>query len=78
MTPDGTGDYAVGGIHNGKSYYVRNDNAYKIWWNNIDTWIISADLDVLAPGYWGRISPDIVGIYINAGTYLGLATVAEI
>ncbi len=77
LTPDATGTYEDAGEHNGKRYYVRGDSAYYIWWHLAGSWIISTDLDVLAPGHWFRMDPSIEGLYEPDGTYLGDPTVTE-
>ncbi len=78
LTPDSTGDYWPRGIHNGKTYYSRGDNAWFIWWDNIDTWWISSTLGILTANKWLLTAPDVEGLYTAVPPAAGVATVAEI
>lgn len=78
LDPDATGDYLPGGTHNGKTYYVRDDGVYKIWWQIPVAWIISLDLDTVLPGFWTRVDPSIEGDYIPQAPWTGTPTVTEI
>lgn len=77
MTPDATGSYTTRGWYNGKGYSQRADDAYSIWWDGIDSWIISAVLGTQGADYWTRTDPNINGVYAVGGTAIGEATVAE-
>ena len=78
LTPDATGTYEDAGEHYGERYYQRTPNGYFLWWNGLDTWYISTELDIPGAAWWQRIDPNIEGIYAPGGTAVGDATVAEI
>jgi len=75
LKPDATGVFAFTGIHNGKTYFRRPDEAWFLWWDGVDTWNISSALGVQGDDYWTRTDPDVEGEYVTQGTAEGLATV---
>ncbi|GAH27480.1 unnamed protein product [marine sediment metagenome] len=62
---------------NGKGYARREDDLFHIWWDGIDSWIISAVLGTKGTEYWIRNDPNIVGVYAIGEGVTGEATVAE-
>lgn len=74
VTPNATGNYSISGTYNGQTAYVRNDNAYWIWydintnlWNlstakgTVDGWCISGGTMAVTDG--GGLSPNVTGTY---------------
>ena len=76
LSPDATCNYVLGGAFNGKAYYKRADNAYKIWWDGTTTWYISVVLGTPGTGHWKRINVAIAGAYTAVAPNTGEATVA--
>jgi hypothetical protein len=76
LSPDATCNYILGGAFNGKAYYKRADNAYKIWWDGTTTWYISVVLGTPGTGHWKRINAAIAGAYTAVEPNTGAATVA--
>lgn len=77
IVPDSTGDYDTVGTLNGKDYTKHAAGTFYIWWDGIDSWIISAALGVTGVDYHKRTDPNIVGVYELQGSATGEATVAE-
>ena len=75
ITPDSTGDYHVIQIYNGNVFYKRNDGAYYIWWDGVDSWIISTALGVTGAIYHKRSWAGAVGQYSPIGGATGWAFV---
>lgn len=78
LSPDVTGPYHAGGVYRGKPYYVNADHSYSIWWDGVDTWLITVGPGLTAPAKWALVSPDIEGVYTPSLPYTGNATVSEI
>jgi len=78
LTPDVTGDYRPIGLHNGKMSYELEGNGWFIWWNGINTWIISTEVGLEHDDWWERVNALVVGAYNPLGGAIGIATVAEI
>ena len=77
LTPDATCNYDTIGWLNGKGYCRRADSGYHIWWDGVDSWIVSVLPGVLGTNYWKRTDPSILGVYAPLGTAVGVATVGE-
>lgn len=78
LSPDAAGDYSTRGWHGSKAYSQRKaDDAYSLWWDGIDSWIISAVLGTKGTDYWSREDPNIIGVYTPNGEATGDATVAK-
>lgn len=78
LTPDATGNYNYAIQINGKSAYMRDDAAWWIAWDNIDSWLISQAPGLPALPRWKRTDPNIEGNYEPDGGAIGIATVTEI
>ena len=78
LTPDSTGTYQDAGEYNGKRYYVRVPAGFSIWWDGVDSWIISTVLGDLGTGHWRQTDLNIVGTYDAVPDAAGEATVTEI
>lgn len=74
--PDCQCNYVLGGVFNGKAYYIRDDGIYKIWWDGIDTWTISLVLGTQGTDFWTLTAADIAGVYTLGGTATGAPEVA--
>lgn len=77
IVPDSTGDYDTLGWYNGKGYIKHLTSSFYLWWDGVDSWIISAALGVTGTDYHKRTDPSIVGVYSPEGLATGDATVAE-
>jgi len=73
--PNITGVYTLRGLHNDKNYYQRTDEAWLIWWDDVNTWKISTALDVQGDCFWTRTDPDVDGDYVPCGNAQGTPTV---
>jgi hypothetical protein len=75
LSPDITdGDFTLDGSLNGKAFF-KKASGYYLWWNGVDSWIMSAALGVLGAGHWTRANADLVGAYTATSTNTGTATV---
>ena len=77
ITPDATGNYFYGGIHNTKAYYTNG--VYYIYWDGIVQWLISNALndsptDLLS---FFRLDSSIVGEYVAESEATGTPLVTE-
>lgn len=70
-TPNANGDYYSVGTYNGKVLYRRGDNAFSLWWDDVDTWILSPTPGSLVGGYWYFSNPTIFGTYTPETPYTG-------
>jgi len=77
IVPDSVGDYRTIGTYEGKGYAKELVSSFYIWWDGVDSWIISAALGVTGTDYHKRTDPSIVGVYGPEGAATGNATVAE-
>lgn len=76
IDPDAKCNYFESGQLNGKPYYAREDSAWFIWWNGINTWFITTVLGVFGTSWWTRTFVNIDGPYFAAGGAAGFAVVA--
>ena len=76
LAPDATCNYDVTGYYNGQIRCTRRVAGYSLWWDGVDSWIISTAPGTLDAGYWKRTDPAILGIYGPEGTATGDATIA--
>ncbi len=72
------GIYEDAGEYNGKRSYELTGNGWFIWWNDIDTWIISTIRGVSGDSFWTWPFPNIEGTYEPNGGASDGATVTEI
>lgn len=78
LTPNATCNYEVFNLHNERPCYHRiTTEDYFIWWDGIDSWIISSTLGVVGTAYWKRTNLEMFGTYTQQGTATGTATVAQ-
>jgi len=77
IVPDSTGDYDTKGAYNGKDYAEETGGNFFIWWDGVDSWIISAVLGTPGTDHHKRTDPSIIGVYSPEGAATGDATVAE-
>lgn len=76
LTPDCSGNYEVGGLYNGVTYYQRCDLAYYIW-NDGMWYFISAALGDKGIPHWEHgLGGGPTGDYDPGGGAAGTATVA--
>lgn len=76
--PDCKGNYSPIAGYNGKAYYTLDGNGYTLWWDGVDSWIISEVLGVLGDYGWAHVNTDIEGDYTEYGTATEPCTVSEI
>jgi len=76
LTPDATCNYDVTGYYNNKIYCTRRIAGYFIWWDGVDSWIISEVLGTVGALSWKRTDPNIIGVYGPEGTATGDATIS--
>lgn len=77
LDPNATCTYHKGGTLNNKTWYVRTDGAWFLWWSTLERWFISETLGVEAGPRWVRNTPDVYGGYISIAPASGLATVTS-
>lgn len=71
-----TGYYFDGGTHEGKPYYVRQDEAYYIFWfPEGPAWWIRSELAVGEPPAWTLYNANPPGNYDPTAPATGVATV---
>jgi hypothetical protein len=78
LSPDATGHYAQSGTYNDKPLYVRDDEAYRIYWDGF-WWTIVDTIDT--PSCEWRGVPFVIGPcqdYQNMGSTEGIATVEPV
>jgi len=78
LDPVANGIYEDAGEFNEKRYYQRTPDGWSLWWNDIDSWILSSFCGLWEPPLWYRTAPDIEGEYIPMDPATGIATVAEV
>jgi hypothetical protein len=76
LTPDAAGNYAAESEYKNKFTYVNSGRTYFLWWDGIDSWIISDSVGWKEGAYWSRTDPAIIGEYAPQGGAIGTATVA--
>ena len=76
--PDFDGSYFATGVLNGDSAYTNRDGAGFLWWDGVDSWIVSAVLGTEGTDYFKRTDPSQIGAYTNQGSATGTVTGADI
>ena len=76
--PDFDGSYFKTGDLNGDSAYTNRDGAGFLWWDGVDSWIVSAILGTEGTDYFKRTDPSQIGTYTNQGSATGTVTSADI
>jgi len=76
ISPDSTGNFDTLGFYNSKDYAKHTVSSFYIWWDGVDSWIISAALGVTGADYHKRTDPSVIGVYSPVGAATGDATVA--
>jgi hypothetical protein len=74
--PDFDCDIVLGGAFNGKAYFKNPTQPAFVWWDGIDSWIISTALGVTGTDYQKRTDPSPVGLFTLQGEATGAATIA--
>jgi len=69
--PTSTGVYLTNGLYNNKATAFCTAQSLYIWWDGIDSWIMSTAPGTLDAGYWKRTDPQIIGTYTHTGTATG-------
>lgn len=75
LTPDAAGDYACESEYEEEFTYVLEDRTFFLWWDGIDSWIISGSVGWKEGPYWSRADPAIAGDYAPYGGAAGIAAV---
>jgi hypothetical protein len=75
LTPDSAGNYWVESEYKDKPSYVLDGRAFFIWWDGIDSWIISNSVGWKEGPYWSRTDPTMAGNYTPCAGAIGTATV---
>ena len=78
LSPDVTGTYNPVGTYNLKPSYEIVATDWFIWWDGIDSWIISTVRGTEGTNFWTRTDPAIEGVYSPTLPATGDATVAEL
>ena len=76
ITPNAAGNYTCENEYKNKFTYVLEDRTYLLWWDGIDSWIISNSIGWKEGPYWSRTNLTITGAYVPCGGAAGTATVA--
>ena len=73
--PDCTGEYREAGVYDGKPYYARIVDTFKIYWKDaVHTWFISPNLGQSAPS-WISDTQKLISRYSATVDYTGYAFV---
>jgi len=64
-SPDFDGSYFKTGEEGGDSAYTNRDGAGFLWWDGVDSWIVSAVLGTEGTDYFKRTDPSQIGAYTN-------------
>jgi len=75
LDPDITGTFEYHNEYNGKSSYKLSGQEWYIWWDNVDTWVISTAQGTADANYWERTSSIRHGDYSPTGGASGDASV---
>lgn len=76
--PDFDGSYFKTGEEGGDSAYTNRDGVGFLWWDGVDSWIVSAVLGTEGTDYFKRTDPSQIGAYTNQGSATGTVTGADI
>lgn len=76
--PDFDGSYFKTGTQGGDSAYTNRDGNGFLWWDGVDSWIVSAILGTEGTDYFKRTDPSQIGAYTNQGSATGTVTGADI
>ena len=78
ILPDFDGSYFKTGEQGGDSAYTNRDGAGFLWWDGVDSWIVSAVLGTEGTDYFKRTDASQIGAYTNQGSATGTVTGADI
>ncbi len=78
LTPDVTGLYHDAGLYNSRPSFELEGDGWFIWWDGIETWIISPGRGFFGDTYWTHPFLDIEGVYVPEGLAVGGATVTVV
>lgn len=79
-TPGPSDEYVANGTLNGQTKYTSavahadgsgGSETWDLWWDGIDSWIISLEAGTLGDGYWKRTDASPVGPYFSNGAVFG-------
>lgn len=76
--PDFNGSYFAAGTLNSDFFYKNRDGSGFLWWDNVDSWIISSASGVAGTDYFIRADASQIGAYTNEGSATGTVTGADI
>lgn len=77
LDPEAAGNYWVESEYNEKTSYVLEGRTFFLWWDGINSWIISDSIGWKEGPYWKRASTIITGAYAPQGGASGTATVKD-
>lgn len=77
IIPDSTGDYDVLGHYEDRPWSKHQTENFYIWWDGIDSWIISTVLGTTGDDYHKRTDINVNSIYSPEGIATGDAIIAE-
>ena len=77
-SPDFDGSFYGYATVNTKTAYQNKDGSGFLWWDNVDSWIISATEGVTGTDYFKRTDASAIGAYTNQGSATGTVTGADI
>lgn len=75
LNPDAAGNYACESGYEDEFTYVNPEREFFLWWDGIDSWIISNSVGWKEGPYWSRTDPAIAGDYAPYAGAVGTATV---
>jgi hypothetical protein len=77
LTPDAAGSYSSESQHEGAPSYANSLRTFFVWWDGVDSWIVSDEIGNIENPYWKRTDPAIVGDYTPQNAAVGTATIAS-
>jgi len=78
VLPEFNGSYYADGTLNTKTSYANKDGAGFLWWDGVDSWVVSAASGVLGTDHFIRVDASAVGAFTNVGSADGTVTGADI
>lgn len=75
LFPDIAGRYQPIGDYNLRPSFEKEGGGWFIWWNGVNSWIISTVRGLGGVAYWTRTNPSEKGTYTPTPPATGIATV---
>jgi hypothetical protein len=77
LTPNAAGNYNAESGYNDELTWSNDLRTFFLWWDDVDSWIISYAYDGLDKEYWKKSTPGILGDYEPYGGASGVATILQ-